>query len=79
VENNVDWILGLGSMTHLYMMSSKWKYAGYFGVILQMFWFVFSISTNNYGLIVSSIGFTIIHIRTIYGWHLKDIIKGDLK
>jgi hypothetical protein len=74
----MDWILGIGSMLHIGLMTNNWKYAGYVGLLLQGFWLFYALTTLQYGLLVSGIGFTIMHCITIWKWHLKLIlIKGN--
>lgn len=71
----IDWILGVGSMAQLYLMTNKWKYAGYVGLFVQVFWAYFSYTTQNYGLLISCVGFTFMHSRTVWKWHLKEWLE----
>jgi hypothetical protein len=73
----MDWILGIGSMAHIGMMTNKWQYAGYFGLLMQVFWVIFAVTTMSYGLIISSVGFTVMHCNTIWSWHLKDKLRNE--
>jgi hypothetical protein len=73
----MDYVLGITSAMHMYMMTNKWKYSGYFGILIQALWFWFAMSTNNYGLLISGVLFMIMHIRTVWIWHLKMLfVKG---
>ncbi len=74
----MDWILGFGAMAHIGMMTKKWKFAGYFGLLMQIFWVIFAINTSATGLLVSCIGFTLMHCNTIWQWHLKDVLTGKV-
>ena len=69
----MDYVLGIMSAMHMGLMTNKWKYAGYFGLVLQLLWFWFAMSMMKYGLLISGILFMIMHFRTIWKWHLKDI------
>ena len=71
----MTWILGIGAMIHVALMTYKCKYAGYAGLFLQCFWVVHSLTPGNEGFMVSNVGFILIHINTIWQWHLKEIFK----
>jgi hypothetical protein len=77
----MDWFLGFGAMAHIGMMTKKWPYAGYFGLLMQIGWVLFAISTGATGLLVSCVGFTIMHCNTIWQWHFRGFLisKGLLE
>lgn len=52
----------------MWMMGNKWKYAPHFGVLVQIPWIIYSITTKQYGLILGAIGFIIVNLRNAIMW-----------
>jgi hypothetical protein len=64
----MDWILSIVSMVMLWMMGNKNKYAPFIGIIAQVLWIYYAISLKQYGLLVGTIGYLVIHIRNAVKW-----------
>ena len=64
----MDWILSGLSMIMLWMMGNKNKYAPTVGIINQIFWIYYAISIKQYGLLIGTIGYLVIHIRNAIKW-----------
>lgn len=74
----MDWILSFISMIMLWFMGNKNKYAPFLGIIGQMLWIYYAASLKQYGLLVGTIGYLIIHVRNAYKWN-EDWLKNKFK
>lgn len=64
-------IISIMSIAMIVLMGNKWKHAPLIGLINQIFWAIYLISTKQYGLMISTAAYTFVHIRNYYKW-LKD-------
>jgi hypothetical protein len=68
----MDWILSIISMVMLWLMGNKNKYAPLIGILSQVLWIYYAISIKQYGLLIGTIGYLIIHIRNAVKWNAKN-------
>jgi hypothetical protein len=64
----MDWILSITSMITLWLMGNKNKYAPIVGIVSQILWIYYAVSIKQYGLIIGTVGYLIIHIRNSFKW-----------
>jgi hypothetical protein len=65
--------LSSSSLIHMWLMGNKWKYAPLLGIVLQLCWAYYGVFIiNDYGFLIGSIGFTIVHIRNAIKWLGED-------
>lgn len=68
-----SFVLSFLSMSFVFLMGKKWKYAPSFGVLTQLLWFYYFVFVvKDCGLFVSVIGFTIINIVNQFKWIRSD-------
>lgn len=65
----MDWILSAVSMIMLWSMGNKKRYAPFIGIAAQALWIYYAISINQYGLLIGTVGYLIIHIRNAVKWN----------
>jgi hypothetical protein len=65
----MDWILSILSTIMLWMMGNKNKFAPILGVITQILWIYYAIAIHQYGLLVGTIAYLIVHIRNAIKWN----------
>lgn len=65
----MDWVLSAISMIMLWMMGNKNRYAPVVGIFAQILWIYYAISLGQYGLLIGTIGYLIIHIRNTVKWN----------
>lgn len=64
----MDWILSIVSMLVLWFMGNKSKYGPILGIAGQVLWIYYAISLRQYGLLIGTVGYLIIHIRNTMKW-----------
>lgn len=64
----MDWGVSAVSLIIVVLTTWKWRYAPICGVVGQVFWFVYALSTKQYGLIPCVIGFTVVYLMAIPKW-----------
>jgi len=71
----VDWILSAISMVMMYMMGNKNRFAPVVGIACQILWIYYAISLKQYGLLIGTIGYLVIHIINTFKWNKEHISK----
>ena len=65
--------LSIISITHMWLMGNKWKYAPLWGVVMQGFWFYYATQViHDYGLLLGVAGYTTVNIRNAIKWMKED-------
>ena len=64
----MDYFLSVLSVAHLWLMGNKWKYAPMFGIVVQVIWIYYSISSRQYGLLIGSCVYLLVNIRNTFKW-----------
>lgn len=65
----MDYILSGLSILILWLMGNKNKYAPILGILGQILWIYYAISLKQYGLLIGTIGYLIVHIRNAIKWN----------
>ena len=68
MTNWVQWILSATSLTMLYFMGRKARWAPFLGIANQVLWFYYVITTEQWGLLPGVIAYTVIHILNAWKW-----------
>ena len=63
-----DWFLASAGIFGLYLMTKKKAEGFAVGLILQIFWLIYAISTEQYGFIMSALGFGFMNAWGLYRW-----------
>ena len=64
----MTWILSATSIIGLWLMGNQSKWGPRLGLLNQILWVYFILSTKQYGLLPGVILYTIVHIRNILKW-----------
>ena len=56
----------------LYLMGNKNKYGPIVGIVNQVMWIYYVLYTEEWGLMIGVIVYTIVHIRNTYKWAKED-------
>lgn len=64
----LDWILGLSALGIQFCIIKKWWWAPIAGVLGQSLWTTYAITREDYGLLPSILGFTILYGYGIVKW-----------
>ena len=83
MEYLLTWLISVWSITGIFLMGNKWKYAPAFGFVGQILWFYFIITQKHWGLVLGAIGYTLVHLRNHIKWIKEDSdenqkVGGDL-
>ncbi len=65
---NLDWILGISALLGQVFIIAKLWWAPIFGFFMQGFWILFAIQREEYGLLPSVVGFTILYMWGMFKW-----------
>jgi len=68
----LDWLLSIGSISLLWLMGNRWKYAPLYGAFFQIFWFLYIYQTKHWGLLPGAIVYTLVHLRNAIKWLLNE-------
>lgn len=72
----MDYAVSALSVVLLWLMGNKWKFAPLFGIAIQGLWIYYAISVKQYGLLIGSVAYLIVHIRNTFKW-LREGKKND--
>ena len=64
----LTWIISITSITMIYLMGNKWKYAPLLGIFNQILWYILILDSKQWGLLLGVTGYTVIHIRNLVKW-----------
>jgi predicted Rdx family selenoprotein len=64
----IDWILGISALLIQLCIIKKWWWAPIAGFLGQSLWLTYALSREDYGLIPSIGGFTILYAYGIWKW-----------
>jgi hypothetical protein len=53
------------------MMGNKNKKAPIIGIVVQILWIYYAISIRQYGLLVGTLGYTVVHVRNAIKWNRR--------
>lgn len=57
------------TVSHMWMMGDKLKYAPLFGLVIQALWFYYAVYiVKDHGLLIGVVGFSIANIRNQIKW-----------
>tara|TARA_R100000458_G_C8031986_1_gene87088 strand:- start:191 stop:427 length:237 start_codon:yes stop_codon:yes gene_type:complete len=62
----IEWIASITAIVSIWLYGNKWKYAGYFGLFSQVFWWWFALMYDFISMIVLCGFMTATHIRNIF-------------
>jgi hypothetical protein len=68
MDSYLQWILNFGSAFMLWTMGSKKKWAPIVGLLIQIVWAIYFISTKQYVLLIGTGMFTFVHGRNLILW-----------
>jgi hypothetical protein len=65
-----SWLLSATSVLMLWMMGNKSNWGPIIGIMNQFLWFYYILFVlhGQYGLIIGTIAFTVVHIRNLILW-----------
>jgi hypothetical protein len=69
----MSYVLGATSCLMLWLMGNKSKYGPMVGIAVQGLWIIYAISLKQWGLIISAVAYTIVHIRNLRKWQKETI------
>jgi hypothetical protein len=67
----MDWILSLLSMIMLWTMGNKNRFGPLIGIASQLLWIYYALSLKQYGLLLGTLGYLIIHVRNFIKWNVS--------
>jgi hypothetical protein len=69
----VSWILTFYSLIGVWMVGRKWKSGWLVSLSCQVLWFIYAVTTNQYGFIFSALVFSWIYIVNYRKWKNEGI------
>lgn len=67
-----SWILTAVGITGIYLAGSKNKLGWLIGILAQVLWLVFGLTTQQYGFIVSAFVYGFVYIRNWRRWRAEE-------
>ena len=67
----MSWILSATSAAMLWLMGNKSKWGPRLGLLNQVLWIIYSVATEQWGLLPGVALYTAIHLRNIARWGTK--------
>jgi len=64
----IEWTTSILTIAVFYLMGNKWKYAPLLGIITQIFWTIFAIQNQAWGILLATVFILGVHIRNSYKW-----------
>ena len=64
--------ISLSSLTMMWLMGNKNKYAPLVGLFNQVLWITLVLITKQWGLMIGVVAYTIVHARNLYKWMQED-------
>lgn len=64
----MPWILSIIGLTGFFLAGKKIWWCWYINIANQILWFVYSITTEQYGFIVAAFFYTFIFVKNAYHW-----------
>jgi len=64
----ITWFLSAISIISLWLVGNKNVWGFVIGLVGQGFWLLYTMSTEQYGLIPGVLVYTVVYIRNIYQW-----------
>ena len=61
----IEWIASITAIVSIWLYGNSWKYAGYFGLVSQFFWWWFSFIYDLTSMYVLCLFMTATHVRNI--------------
>ncbi len=71
LDEIIQWVLALLSIIMIWKMGNKSRSGPIIGLFSQILWIIYTISTEQWGLLVSALVFTYVHARNAYLWNKK--------
>ena len=69
----MTWVLSATSLIVLWLMGNKSKWANRLGLLNQVLWTVYAVSTKQYGLIPGVLAYSIIYVINIWKWEKNNV------
>lgn len=64
----MTYLMSLLSIAMIWLMGNKWKHAPLIGLINQILWFAYIFDRKEWGLLLMTIAYTVIHFRNWIKW-----------
>lgn len=71
------WIVGAISLTMTWMMGNRDWRAPLLGLVGQVFWLILALHTQQWGLLVTVVLYTVVHTRNARKWWALREVAGD--
>lgn len=67
-ESYWSWVLTAVGLTTFYLAGNKVWWTWYVGLLGQVLWFVYAITTSQLGFIVGSVAYTFVYATNAFKW-----------
>ena len=67
----MTWILSITSIIMLWLMGNRSKWGPRFGLVNQALWIYYIYNTEQWGLAVGVVAYTLVHIRNLLKWEVE--------
>ena len=72
MKETVEFIAVISAIASVYLYGNGWRYSGHFGLVSQIFWWLFTYMNNHNSMYILCFFMTVMHIRNIFKMNKKE-------
>jgi nicotinamide riboside transporter PnuC len=72
MKETVEFIAVISAIASVYLYGNGWRYSGHFGLVSQIFWWLFTYMNNLNSMYILCFFMTMMHIRNIFKMNKKE-------